>query len=69
MHGFDFENGDNCIYTYKGPHGFALKPNYFSATILGFTEKRIKIKAYDHINKCEFTSTVRPGSLRKVEES
>jgi hypothetical protein len=56
--------GSTCVYLYKGPHGFALKPERFNAEVLGFTTRgSVRIKAFDHVNNEWFKATVRRASL------
>ncbi len=59
--------GDECQYIYKGPHGFAAKPELFAAKVIGFTRHRVKIEAFDDQER--FTATVRRESLRKKESA
>jgi hypothetical protein len=56
--------GTECVYLYKGPHGFAVQPERFKAQVLGFTARgSVRIKAFDHVNGEWFKTTVRRNSL------
>lgn len=59
--------GSECVYLYRGPHGWSTSPERFSAVVLGITAKGgVKIRAFDHVNDEHFTKTVRPWSIEKV---
>jgi len=53
--------GAQCTYTYKGPHGFAWKPERHTAVVLGHTKRMIRIEAFDGHDY--YRATVRPESL------
>jgi hypothetical protein len=59
--------GDECVYLYRGPHGWGLVPEKFRAVVIGTTAKgSVKIRAYDHVNDEYLTKTVRPWSVERV---